>query len=39
MPPHGSKDVHPPEKQHHAQHLNDVLAEALSNWQQGHGPR
>lgn len=38
MPAHGSKDVHPPEKQHHTQHLNDVLAEALSNWQQGDGP-
>lgn len=37
MPPHGSKDVRPPEKNHHAQHLNDVLADALKNWQQGDG--
>jgi hypothetical protein len=35
MPPSGSKDVHPPERQHHAQHLNDVLAAALNNWRQG----
>ena len=35
MPSPGSKDVHPPEKVQHAQHLNDALTDALRNWSQG----
>jgi len=37
MPGHGSKDVHPPEKNQHTQHLNDVLADALQKWNPGDG--
>jgi hypothetical protein len=35
MPRPGSKDVRPPEKNQHTQHLNDVLADALRNWNPG----
>jgi len=33
--PPGTKDVHPPEKLQHAQHLSDALADALRKWEAG----
>jgi len=34
----GKKNVQPPEKHQHTQHLNDVLADALSNWNPATDP-
>jgi hypothetical protein len=30
--PHGTEDVHPPEKHQHTQHLNSALSKALADW-------
>jgi hypothetical protein len=38
MPRPGAKDVRPPEKTQHTQHLNDVLREALQDWNPGDNP-
>jgi hypothetical protein len=38
MPKPGKKDKRPPEKHQHTQNLNDVLADALNNWNAGDLP-
>ena len=37
MPPTGRENVHPPEKNQHAQHLNAALAKALQAWNPADG--